>query len=312
MVQKRLTSAENIEGINEKERIFVPGLTMFDGDGLNDWLESPNARNINLSLLFHKYPIWFKGLDQRRQLNGVSLSHAFEVPKKSRAGTAAPRGRGAVKKEERHYKKQFLDVLVKLASRPMEHYEEIKTRYFFAEKYSFLLETRTRLLVGFAGTGTVFENSITLHPFYGFPVIPGSSIKGLVRSYCDFKKIEPAKILRMFGNEPEAKDGKEGEVIFLDAWPGKWPTGNSLLELDIMTPHYGKYYSGKGLPSDADSPNPICFMAVPRGVTFKFCILPSRTCRDEKILADVKDHLISALKTFGIGAKTGSSYGYFK
>ena len=39
-----------------------------------------------------------------------------------------------------------------------------------------------RLAIGL-GTGSVFETSVSLHHVYGFPYIPASSIKGLVRSF---------------------------------------------------------------------------------------------------------------------------------
>ncbi|MFN4298823.1 MAG: type III-B CRISPR module RAMP protein Cmr6 [Thermaurantimonas sp.] len=39
-----------------------------------------------------------------------------------------------------------------------------------------------RLVVGL-GSGSVFETSITLHHIYGFPYIPASAVKGVLRSY---------------------------------------------------------------------------------------------------------------------------------
>lgn len=295
MVQGRPSKKRYAPEKEIRETPFVPGLKAVNRDDLAQCLPGSNGQEVNISLLFHKYPTWSKSCDQQGSLTKIILPPS--------------------------YKKHHLDKVVKLAAKPPKHCKELKARHFLDQKCTFLLETKTRLLVGFAGTGTVFENSISLHPFYGFPVIPGSSIKGLGRSFCRYdKKIKEEKIVEMFGNEPETREGiEEGGVVFLDAWPEssgspeKWVAKDGVLETDIMTPHYGKYYSNRGLlPSDADSPNPIVFLAVPRGVQFRFCLLPSRTCRDEKIVSAAKDYLISALKTFGIGAKTGSSYGYFK
>lgn len=271
-----------------KEVAFVPGLKIFDDDGLSRFLQGRYEDGINISLLFHKCPGWAKNYNESGIFTKVTLPPI--------------------------YKKGHLEKMISLAYSAPKRYQELKRRYFFDQRYSFVLRTRTRLLVGFAGTDTVFENSISLHPFYGFPVIPGSSIKGLLRNYCESSGITSDKIRTMLGDEAEAEEREEGKVVFLDAWPEKWPPGKGgVLEADIMTPHYGKYYSGRGLPSDKDTPNPISFLAVPQGIEFRFCLLPSRTCQDEEnIVAEAKGYLVSALKTFGIGAKTSSSYGYFK
>jgi len=46
----------------------------------------------------------------------------------------------------------------------------------------FDLQTTSRLVVGL-GSESVLETAITLHRIYGFPVIPGSALKGLTRSW---------------------------------------------------------------------------------------------------------------------------------
>lgn len=53
---------------------------------------------------------------------------------------------------------------------------------------SFTLNTKSRLIVGLGG-GSALEVSIKLHFIYGFPYIPSSSIKGVLRAYKILKKV---------------------------------------------------------------------------------------------------------------------------
>jgi CRISPR-associated protein Cmr6 len=50
----------------------------------------------------------------------------------------------------------------------------------------FSMTTISPLVVGL-GVHTVLETSLTLHPIYGFPIIPGSALKGLARSEALFQ-----------------------------------------------------------------------------------------------------------------------------
>ncbi len=310
MKRQRLTRSDNRERIDEREGIFVPGTRFFDNDFLYRWLEANLQGDVNISLLFHKYPGWFKSYDHQGALAKISLSHDFGVPKDKRN---LDNDRDW-KNDTHDYKREHLEHIHDLSCHLPTNYDELKKRHFGDHsRDGFVRETRTRLLIGFAGTGTVFENSLSLHPFYGFPVIPGSSIKGLVRSYCRDTGVDPGEILNIFGNESENanEEAVEGQVVFMDAWPEEGG-GRGLLELDVMTPHYSKYYGGNILPSDSDNPIPIVFLAVPPCVKFRFCLLPARRCRDASLVGKTEGYLVSALQDYGIGAKTGSSYGYFK
>lgn len=188
-------------------------------------------------------------------------------------------------------------------------------RYLLKDVVIFPLTTKTRLIINHGGE-SILDNSIALHPYYGFPLIYATAIKGVTRHFCKefltLHKEDRDLYLRIFGNEPGHKDAREGEVIFLDAWPSKF---GSFLELDIFTPHYQKYYEGKALPRDNQKPVPITFLAVKKGVSFEFAIAPSSNCKINDVngvLQQVKKFIIDAMKTFGIGAKTGSNYGYFE
>jgi len=96
---------------------------------------------------------------------------------------------------------------------------------------------------------------------------------------------------------------KKGELIFFDAYP----VGDINLKLDVMTPHYGPYYSEGKPPADYHSPNPIKFLTVEK-TKFRFSLVS----KDKNLLEKTKDWLMVSLKNFGIGAKTSIGYGYFE
>ena len=197
------------------------------------------------------------------------------------------------------------------------------------------MTTITRLLIGHSGSGSVLETGITLHPYYGFPLLPGSAIKGVTRHYCE--EVAPDEKLRweqIFGNEPESRETAQGAVVFYDAWP-KWNSGQNLLEVDNLTTHYPSYYrkhqqgspTGGGqpaptdgstageaasvFPADNQNPIPVFFLAVPRGVTFRLAVRPSANTDKPDLTRVALQQIEKALVAYGIGAKTGSSYGYF-
>jgi len=185
---------------------------------------------------------------------------------------------------------------------------------------SFTLTTKSRLIVGLGG-GSALEVSIKLHFIYGFPYIPSSAIKGVLRAYkilekLDFdfekysdleKKIESGNredkeigtFVRVFGNQQY-----KGDLIILDAIPKNFPK----LEEDIMNPHYPKYYNEKESPTDNQYPVPIKFLTVAKEEKFNFYFKNSQVYK-EAFETDLKQDLIEAFNYIGIGAKTGIGYG---
>jgi CRISPR-associated protein Cmr6 len=107
-----------------------------------------------------------------------------------------------------------------------------------------------------------------------------------------------------------------GRVSFLPAYPIK--LSNPDLELDVVTSHHPKYYSG-GSPTatDTEDPVPVTFLAVAPGARFQFAVLPFRGERASFSQPESKLHLLAqnwlseGLETFGIGAKTNAGYGWF-
>jgi CRISPR-associated protein Cmr6 len=147
--------------------------------------------------------------------------------------------------------------------------------------------TIDRLIIGL-GAASVFETSITLHHVYGFPYIPSTSIKGIVRSAIiracfessEAKAIQDKLFCDLFGCPAKIKENnqefpswyethestpnnsvgdRQGKIIFFDAFPCIAPT----IKEDIINVHFSDYYTGENKPpTDSGSPNPITFLTV--------------------------------------------------
>ncbi len=218
--------------------------------------------------------------------------------------------RGYVKPQE----SQIPDIRMKIAlpdnliSSISKRYEEIRNvmqKSGFSVG-SFECKPAWRFIIGL-GSESVYEVSMTLHHVYGFPYIPGSAVKGVTRNWIintKFDQNEESAISddnfkKIFGDEQN-----RGKVIFMDAFPKESPT----IEVDIMNPHYGEYYSEREPepPADYFSPVPVQFLTV-ADTSFEFILMS----KEPELLNITKQWLTDALKMHGIGAKTAVGYGYF-
>ena len=126
-----------------------------------------------------------------------------------------------------------------------------------------------------------------------------------------------------------ADEGTGGRLRFFDAMPapGALKSGNSLLEIDVLTVHYQHYYGSQTtLPTDDREPIPVQFLVLKAGtpLEFRFRYAPyrPRPCDEpgewsnfrepdiDVTLEKVKGWLEQALATRGLGAKTNAGYGY--
>lgn len=257
-----------------------------------------------------------------------------------------------------------------------------------------------RLLIGLSAP-SVLNNGITLHPLFGFPYLPESGVKGLVRRFrltriaeqVGVRPLSPGRIDErgdqptpwqqlndlLLRPDPETRDEREqmeedfeqlrenmdevmerlreerreeedreeegqvegdheegelfggitcdlsdlrelatsyrrafgspeqkGRVNFFDVLPGKLIVeGKSLLERDVVTPHYKPYYTGDEPPADYHDPVPVQMLAVREGVPFVFRM----TCPDKQLLSVVHGWLEEAIEFWGAGARTRAGYG---
>lgn len=165
------------------------------------------------------------------------------------------------------------------------------------------------------------ENGFSFLAPYGIPYLPGSGIKGAMRSAaCELKEgvdgehpqWTDALIDELFGREEVSSGdaGRSGSLIFWDVIPQL--RGNRM-GVEIMNPHYGEYYQNSGTPNDAGSPIPIFFLTVPPESSFTFHV-QRRPGRTESDLDAGWQALIEELFTYafdwvGFGAKTSLGYG---
>lgn len=165
-------------------------------------------------------------------------------------------------------------------------------------------KTNGRLLVDH-GRAAATETSVSFHPVWGVPRIPGSALKGVTRAEMFASQTLASTVLDLFGGEKAA-----GRVMFYDALP---VGGNFELALDVLTPHHRDYYEKKKQPpADWDSPEPFTFLTVVK-TTFEIWLgARSAAPADLEALGRAADALGDALEGTGIGAKTAAGYGRFK
>lgn len=168
---------------------------------------------------------------------------------------------------------------------------------------------RTRLVVGL-GLPHPTETGFLFDRITGCPYLPGSSVKGLLRAAArlvaagelegDRPEWTEDEIRRIFGPElGGAWTPQTGGVIFYDAFPTQWPR----LEVDVLTPHHRGHTDKTSAPADWDEPNPVPFLTIAPGATFRFAFAPY----DPKL----EKLLDTALDWLGIGAKKAAGYGVF-
>jgi CRISPR-associated protein Cmr6 len=164
----------------------------------------------------------------------------------------------------------------------------------------------------------------TLDRFTGCPYVPGSSVKGLLREAAKLAARGEIEELRsdatfwaeqwqpMFGRDPGTiGEGPErGLLCVFDAYPTKWPK----LEVDVLTPHQGDYYTGSASspPADWNDPIPVHFLRLAAGEKLAFWFAPRRgSALSENVVTKIETLLVVALDWIGLGGKTSSGYGWF-
>jgi CRISPR type III-B/RAMP module RAMP protein Cmr6 len=187
------------------------------------------------------------------------------------------------------------------------------------------LRSQSRLVLGL-GLPHPSETSLLLDRLTGCPYVPGSSLKGVLRAAARLvaagelatdkahegdRTFWAESIDRLFGPAlgGEATPAK-GLLLVHDAFPEKWP----VLELDVLTPHYGAYYSDSGAaepPADWLDPNPVSFLAVQPDTSFTFWLGHAKAAAGAGDLAFARRLLQAALGSLGLGGKTSSGYGVF-
>lgn len=194
----------------------------------------------------------------------------------------------------------YMDVLASYIKRWEETLKQLNTPSFHVS--SFRAKSKSRFVVGL-GAAHVQEVSITLHHVWGFPIIPGSALKGLTRAYAELVLKETERVAELLPSIFGSQESR-GKVVFFDAVP---LSDSVIPRLDVMTPHYSKYYRELQPPADYLDPVPVQFYVV-ENAEFLF----SLGSADEALLHKAVGWLKGALAEMGVGAKTTAGYGYFE
>jgi CRISPR type III-B/RAMP module RAMP protein Cmr6 len=190
--------------------------------------------------------------------------------------------------------------------RPWRHYVRLTAR------------PEWRLAVGLGNKANPYEIGLALHGTYGWPVIPGSALKGLAAAWATWSGENPADVWRVLGGSrtdvqyPQVSSGREerraarGTVCFLDGIPAGEPV---IVEADVLTPHVKPYYDGAAAgspvpPAEYHNPVPVTFLTV-RG---DYAVDVYGSSREDVDLA--AKWLAQAGDELGAGAKTAAGYGY--
>jgi CRISPR-associated protein Cmr6 len=162
------------------------------------------------------------------------------------------------------------------------------------------------------------ENGFAFLTPYGLPYLAGSGVKGILRRSMQELQDDgevgftAESIDALFGPETvnEPNDAQRGALDFWDVFPN--PAGGKLV-VEIMTPHFGKYYQGDETPHDSGAPIPVSFLAVPAKSQFDFHVV----CQPNRLPVALKDlwrklldrAFAHAFEWVGFGAKTSVGYG---
>lgn len=192
-----------------------------------------------------------------------------------------------------------------------------------------ILVTKGRLLLHVGSGSSVTDGSILLHHTWGVPYIPGSALKGVVRSALTDGSLrqhlrivnpeglaDPEALADLLGAGPSDQQSERAAFIdFLDApWvpPDPWTCDWSPLALDVVTPHHVRYYTDSGsrpFPTDFDEPVPTHRLSISPRTQFHVVIEAHKSVPKPWLEFVMDKVLLPALLNDGIGAWTTSGYG---
>ncbi len=194
-----------------------------------------------------------------------------------------------------------------------------------------VFRSESRIIVGHSEgiLSTIFEVGQVFDYVRGLPIIPGSSLKGLTRSFLErqcndlgdegFKKECLGLVRELFGYSDETASASR--LVFMDAYPVGVDGARSLILADVITPHY--YMGGQPVKNELMAePKPVLHVSVSPGTLFGVVIaLRDRKAVDllarlGELLGMPKNGLIAlafavsaATKLEGVGARTTKGYG---
>jgi CRISPR-associated protein Cmr6 len=162
-----------------------------------------------------------------------------------------------------------------------------------------------RVIVGL-GTNDLLEGGITVHPVFGFPIVPATALKGVSRAYARWVLEAPEEELDRLLGKVEKQEQLRGDLLFLEGGP----TDPPVVERDVINPIFGNYYrDGRTPPASYLAPSPIFFLALGARSRYRFGVASLRG--DRAAAERGVQWLQGALTELGIGAKSAAGYGYW-
>jgi CRISPR-associated protein Cmr6 len=162
-----------------------------------------------------------------------------------------------------------------------------------------------RVIVGL-GTNDILEGGITLHPVFGFPVVPATALKGVSRSYARWVLESPDLEIDTLLGKAEEDQKLRGDLLFLEANPIDPP----VVERDVINPIFGAYYRDSNTaPGSYLSPSPLFFLALGSRSRYRFGV--ASLSGDRSAAEQGVRWLQGALTELGNGAKSAAGYGYW-
>lgn len=176
-------------------------------------------------------------------------------------------------------------------------------------------DTEWRLAVGVGDRANAYELGLSMHGTYGWPVIPGSALKGMALAYACGE--DPVLLRQVFGwplphLDPGPAGAAVGGVCFLDALPDPDPV---TVHRDVLTPHVKPYYDDavnnvrathRRPPAEYHKPEVIKFLSV----SGRFAI--DIVGADPEHVRRAAQWVSAAGNELGAGAKTAAGYGYLQ
>ena len=204
--------------------------------------------------------------------------------------------------------KRIVDASARTPSSYDRAFDRLRARTAAGPAYRrVLLLTSLAPVICGMGERTPGENGLTLHPVYGVPFLPGTSLKGILRAWvlsqawgADWQE-GGVHFRELFGQGGHV--GAAGIVDILDALP---VPGTALFTLDVLTPHHADYYEAGSAPLGWKGPNPVQFLAAPQGVRYRVVVEG-----DPAWVSKAAEWLALALAERGVGAKSRAGYGRF-